>query len=138
MSTKKQSQVKVEGGCLCGAVRFSVTLPSKWCAHCHCSMCQREHGAGYVTWVGFENDHFTLLRDGGQLKWYQSSPEAKRGFCGSCGSSMLFKSSRWAGEMHVALACLDGPIDRKPQAHAFYDSHVDWIPVDEALQVFSD
>ena len=41
---------KVEGGCLCGAVRFSLELPSKWCAHCHCSMCRRAHGAGYVTW----------------------------------------------------------------------------------------
>jgi hypothetical protein len=25
----------VHGGCLCGAVRFELALPSKWCAHCH-------------------------------------------------------------------------------------------------------
>ena len=38
------------GGCLCGAVRFTVTLPSLFCGHCHCTLCQRSHGAGYVTW----------------------------------------------------------------------------------------
>ncbi len=135
MSERKQSKVATEGGCLCGAVRFRLSLPSKWCAHCHCRMCQREHGAGYVTWVGFESDHFTLLSGEAQLNWYPSSPEAKRGFCGNCGSSMLFESSRWAGEMHVALACLGEPIDREPQAHVFYDTHVEWMPVDETLQI---
>ena len=136
MSERKHSEKAVEGGCLCNAVRFSVKLPSKWCAHCHCSMCRRQHGAGYVTWVGFESDHFKLL-NGEQLSWYESSPGARRGFCDTCGSSMLFESDRWAGEMHVALACLDEPIDRKPQAHAFYNSHIDWMPVDDALQIFN-
>lgn len=132
MSEKKT----VEGGCLCGAVRFFVTLPSKWCAHCHCSMCRRVHGAGYVTWVGFESDYFTLQRADG-LNWYESSPGARRGFCSTCGSCMLFESNRWAGETHVALASFDGPIDREPQAHAFYDSHVNWMPVDDALKIFN-
>jgi len=46
---------------------------------------------------------------------------------------MLFESDRWSGETHVALACLDEPHELKPQAHAFYASHVDWMPVDESL-----
>lgn len=127
---------RVSGGCLCGAVRFEIDLPSKWCAHCHCSMCRRAHGAGYVTWVGLERPHFHLLEGEADLRWYASSPGARRGFCRQCGSSMLFESERWAGETHVALGCLDGPIDRAPQAHAFYDSHVDWVPIDDALTVF--
>jgi len=122
----------IEGGCFCGAVRFSIDLPSKWCAHCHCTMCRRIHGAGYVTWVGVDSEHFKLTRDD-TLRWYESSPGARRGFCKNCGSSMLFESARWGGETHVALACLEGTIDRKPQANAFYDAHVDWMPVDESL-----
>ena len=125
----------VHGGCLCGAVRFAIDLPSKWCAHCHCSKCRRSHGAGYVTWVGFDSAHFRLLQGDHQLEWYASSPEARRGFCRTCGSSMLFESSRWNGETHVALACIDDPIDRAPQAHAFYDTHVDWVAIDEKLPI---
>ena len=129
-----QAQI-VHGGCLCGAVQFELTLPSKWCAHCHSSMCRRAHGAGYVTWVGFDSRHVRLLQGDQHLHWYLSSQGARRGFCGTCGSTMLFESRRWAGETHVALACIDGRIDRAPQAHAFYDAHVDWIPIDDSLQI---
>lgn len=124
----------VSGGCLCGAVRFEAELPSKWCAHCHCSMCRRAHGAGYVTWVGFPSAQFHLRRGDDRLVWYASSPGARRGFCRTCGSTMLFESERWAGETHVALGCLDGPIDRQPQANVFFDAHVDWMPIDETLK----
>lgn len=125
----------IHGGCLCGAVKFEMKLPSKWCAHCHCTMCRRAHGAGYVTWVGFESEHFKLLSDDGHLQWFKSSPGARRGFCNTCGSTMLFEAERWAGETHVALACIDDPIDREPQAHVFSDARVSWMPIDEALKL---
>lgn len=128
------SQNTITGGCLCGAVKFELMLPSKWCAHCHCSMCRRAHGAGYVTWAGFDSDHFNLLKGDHHLQWYESSPGARRGFCSSCGSSMLFESERWADETHVALACLDGKIDREPRANAFFDTHVGWMPIDDGLE----
>ena len=125
----------VHGGCLCGAVRFMLELPSKWCAHCHCTMCRKYHGAGYVTWVGFEQKHFTLGAGENELRWHESSPGAFRGFCSHCGSSLLFRSERWAGEIHVALGCLDDEIDRKPSAHVYHDTRVDWVVIDEALKL---
>lgn len=134
MTTKPSESRKtsVQGGCLCGAVRFDVDLPSKWCAHCHCTMCQRAHGAGYVTWAGFKKESFRLTQDD-QLKWHESSPGARRGFCKTCGSSMLFESARWADETHVALACIDDRIDRQPQANVNYDTHVEWMTADQDL-----
>ena len=127
----------VKGSCLCGAVGFHFELPSKWCAHCHCNMCRKEHGAGYVTWAGFEEAAYHLDRGDEQLRWYESSAGASRGFCHTCGSSMFFKSARWAGEIHVALGCLDGAIDRTPQANVYHDSHVDWMPIDDALKLYN-
>ena len=50
------SEAKVPGSCFCGAVRFSAQLPSLFCGHCHCSMCRRSHGAGYVTWFAVPRD----------------------------------------------------------------------------------
>lgn len=118
------------GSCLCGAVTFSLAWPSKWVAHCHCSMCRRAHGAAFVTWVGVESGQFSLEDPDGLLRWYTSSPGAERGFCSRCGSSMLFRSERWPGEMHVAVANLDEGADRAPMAHVFWDTHVDWADVD--------
>jgi hypothetical protein len=124
----------IKGSCLCGAIEFSANLPSKWCAHCHCSMCRKHHGAGYVTWVGFEQDQVTFLRGEDQIGWYMSSPGAQRGFCRKCGSSMFFRSERWAGELHIVLGCINDTIDRQPEANVFFDKHVDWMPVDKTLK----
>jgi hypothetical protein len=127
----------VSGGCLCGAVKFSAELPSKWCAHCHCTMCRRAHGAGYVTWVGFEDSQFRIETGEDRLRWFASSENAQRGFCATCGSTMFFRSSKWAGEIHIALASIADPIDRKPQANVFHATHVDWMPLDDALAIFN-
>ena len=124
----------VDGGCFCGAVRYQLALPSKWCAHCHCTMCRRIHGAGYVTWVGMPSDNFRLV-SAEHLEWFASSPGARRGSCNICGSNMLFESARWPDETHVTLASLDGPIDRRPQAHASYKAHVDWMALEDGLTI---
>jgi hypothetical protein len=116
----------VEGGCFCGAVRFRIGLPPKWCAHCHCSMCRRAHGAAFVTWVGSAADRFELLSGAAALRRYESSPEATRSFCGNCGTMLFFESRRWPGEVHVTLAHLDSPAGLVPQAHAYWSSHVPW------------
>jgi hypothetical protein len=118
------------GGCLCGYVRFRVEWPSQWVAHCHCTLCRRAHGAGYVTWFGMAEDRARIHDDAGSLRWYASSPGAERGFCARCGSSLFFRSERWPGELHITLANLDGPADRVPQAHVFWDTHVDWAAGD--------
>ena len=122
------SEATVAGACLCGAIQIEMTLPSLWCEHCHCSQCRRFHGAGVVTFAGFDEAGFRVVRGEHQLRWYHSSAAARRGFCGECGSSFLFQSERWPGEMHVTLANIIDPIDREPQGHVHYASHVGWLP----------
>ena len=50
-----------EGRCLCGAVRFAVTPPTLFFAHCHCRWCREAHGAAFVSWVGCAEDRFRFL-----------------------------------------------------------------------------
>ena len=119
------------GKCLCGAVCFTATLPSKWVAHCHCTLCQRAHGAGVVTWVGFEHEHVAIDDPQARLRWYESTPGAQRGFCGRCGSTLFFRSQNWPGELHVVRSNFDDPIDREPQVHVFHDTHAPWLVLGE-------
>jgi len=114
------------GGCLCGAVRFRIGVPPLWIAHCHCSMCRRAHGAGFVTWVGVVAERFVLESGADLLKHYQSSVAATRSFCGRCGSPLFFQSSRWPGETHVTLASLDDGTGLEPQAHAYWGARAPW------------
>ncbi len=121
------------GACLCGAISFSLRWPSKWVAHCHCTMCQRAHGAALVTWVSIPAEQFELRDPQSLLREYQSSSEARRSFCRRCGSSLIFRSQRWPGEVHVARANIIDPVDRAPMAHAFFDTRVEWLEVNDAL-----
>jgi hypothetical protein len=121
------------GRCQCGAVRFAAHLPTKWVAHCHCTMCRRAHGAAFVTWVGVADTSFELTDPDGVLRWYASSPGAQRGFCSRCGSMLFFRSQRWPGETHVVRASFDSELDREPQVHVFYDTRVSWFEVNDAL-----
>lgn len=124
---------RMAGGCLCGALRFTIAGASKWCAHCHCSLCRRAHGAAFVTWLGCDEDSVAIDDGGGTLRWYESSPGAERGFCARCGSTVLFRSRRWPDELHLTCASLDGAADRAPQAHVYWDSHVDWSDLERNL-----
>lgn len=124
---------KVSGGCLCGAVVLEAQLPSLWCAHCHCTQCQRFHGAPLVTWVGFRADSVEFTVGEKRVAWHVSSPAGQRGFCRQCGSSFLFRSEQWPDELHISLTNLFGPIDREPEAHVFYDSHVSWLTLGDTL-----
>ncbi len=119
------------GRCLCGEVQFTAMLPSKWVAHCHCTMCQRSSGSAFVTWVGLDADQCRIEDPRGHLTWYRSSDQGERGFCSCCGSTLFFRSERWAGELHVTLANFVGPVDQPPQAHVFWDTHVAWVKLDE-------
>lgn len=123
----------MKGSCLCGAVRFAIGLPTAFCAHCHCSMCRRAHGAGYVTWVGAPRSGFRLETGAGRLVRYRSSEHGMRSFCGVCGSSLFCELDTEPQIVDVVLANLDGPIDRAPQAHAYYDSRADWVRIDDDL-----
>lgn len=115
------------GACLCGSVSFSAGLPSKWVAHCHCTRCQRAHGAAFVTWASVESAAVELDDPDRLLRWYESTEGGSRGFCSKCGSPMFFKAPAWPGELHIARALFLDPIDREPQVHAYYDTHVDWV-----------
>ncbi|MCF7222736.1 GFA family protein [Marilutibacter chinensis] len=122
-----------KGSCLCGSVRFSARMPARWVAHCHCTRCQRAHGAAFVTWAGMEAGRVSIDDPSSTLRWHVADEGGQRGFCSRCGSPMFFKGDRWPGELHVARALFADDLEQLPQVHAYYDTHVDWFEVADAL-----
>ena len=128
----EKPKAPVTGGCYCGAVRFEVVLPSLWCAHCHCSMCRRSHGAGFVTWFAVPHAQFKLESDD-QLLRHRSSDHGTRSFCGRCGSSLFCESTRHPDQIDIVLANMDGPIDREPEMHVYWSDRAAWIEPGDSL-----
>ncbi len=129
-----EMQSRAHGSCLCGAVLFAADLPPKWVAHCHCSRCQRAHGAAFVTWVGFAEGDVKVSDPQQLLGWYCLT-KASRGFCTRCGSPMFFRSLRYPGELHVARALFHERLAQQPQTHAFFSAHVSWATLADELPI---
>ena len=125
--------VLVPGSCLCGAVRFEVALPTLVCVHCHCTMCSRSHGAGYVTWFSLPKAQWRTTAGEAELARHRSSDHGVRSFCRRCGSSLFFETSEREGDIDVVLANMHAAIDREPQLHVFFDDRVEWVEVNDSL-----
>ena len=82
--------MSMTGRCACGRVKYKVT-EATGIVSCHCKMCQRLHG-NYNPMMVAEKQAFRLVDEKG-LSWFDSSAEARRGFCKECGSA-LFKEQR--------------------------------------------
>ncbi len=121
----------VTGSCFCGAVEFEIELPTLFCGHCHCSMCRRPHGASFVTWTGVPPERFRITAGEQDIARFESSEKGTRSFCRNGGSQMFCQSEPEV--IDIALAALHGKIDRRPEAHYYYDSRADWTVVNDDL-----
>lgn len=118
------------GSCLCGAVRYRASGPLTAVTYCHCSMCRRWHGhVGAYTAV--DRDAFALVEDRG-LRWYASSPTARRGYCAECGSSVLFDEYALP-KMAICAGTLDSPTGIREKAHIFAASAGDYYDIHDQL-----
>lgn len=128
MTTKDRAA----GSCACGAIKYVVNLPVRFCIHCHCRGCRKVHGAAFVTWFGVSIQSFKVS---GQenLRWYRATQDSRRSFCGSCGTPMFFVGVQWPGEVHVTRASLIQEADISPRFHIFFDQHVPWFEFEDSL-----
>lgn len=121
------------GSCQCKKVSFEVSLPISWDGHCHCTQCQKIHGAAFVTWVGFKTDNFKILDPENKFRTYNSGI-ADRGFCSNCGSSFYFKYNSnitpqmdWKGFVYFTRTNITTELNHAPAQHIYYGSHVKWF-----------
>jgi len=71
-------EMMTPGSCFCGAVRFEVDLPVHSAAYCHCSMCRRMHGAGYVAWLAVPYPQLRIVAGEDRLTRFRSSEHGTR------------------------------------------------------------
>ena len=116
------------GRCDCGAVAFTVTGARQALTACHCSQCRRTSGHFWVA-TNAPFDQLTFTRDDG-LRWYESSAWAKRGFCGTCGSSLFYRMNDEAG-IGIAAGCLESPTDMHISKHIFCADKGDYYDISD-------
>ncbi len=131
-----QPYADLDGGCLCGAFRFTYSGPLGGdlgaVTVCHCAQCRR--GQGYASAVapalarGFE-----VVRGREALGEYESSPGKWRAFCKACGSPLYSRRDSKPDDLRLRLGALDAtPPGLKAQAHIFTAGAPAWSFGDDA------
>jgi len=129
-SGMEEGLMKVTGSCLCGAVRFESSVRPRRVTHCHCSMCRRAIGTAVATFATFESSKVNWLGDPAR---YDSSEQAWRGFCTTCGSSVCFGYKPRPERIYITVGILDDPDAYPAGFHDYRSSRIEWLHVDEHL-----
>lgn len=98
--------VKLTGSCLCGGIRYRIRGDAREVVNCFCEQCRKTSGH-YVAATRVNEENLDI-EEQGTLRWYESSPGVKRGFCSRCGGN-LFWDNQQKKQISVMAGTLDVP-----------------------------
>jgi len=127
----------LEGGCLCGAIRYRLTGPSLFVSQCCCKDCQKATGTGHTTIVGI---HKSQLAVEGTLATFSNTGatggSVTRHFCGTC-AGRIYTSGDLPGEfIMVQAGSLDDPDAITPESVIYLKDAPRWDHFDPAIPKF--
>jgi hypothetical protein len=119
--------MKIEGGCLCGKVRYSGEAEPIFVGVCHCTNCQKSSGTAFNAVIAVPK---TAVRLTGTLKTFEGQGDTgsatyKR-FCPECGSPVVEEAAIMADVVMIPTGTLDNPGSAKPTMQIYCDSAQPW------------
>ena len=121
----------LQGGCQCGAVRYQISGKPIVVAICHCTMCRRANAAPVVAWAMFPESQVAFSQ--GAPTAYASSPDAKRGFCSTCGTQISFTATYIPGLIDITVGSFDQPDAVSPALHYWDSKRLPWVEFADGL-----
>jgi hypothetical protein len=124
----------IQGGCLCGRVKFAFTLPVQVMVHCHCSRCRKSSGAAHATNLTVAPDQFRWLQGEDAIARYEL-PDARsfgKWFCRGCGCPVP-RLARNGQFVIVPAGSLESALPVSPTDHIFWASRPAWHCPDGGL-----
>ena len=124
----------INGSCLCGAIRYTISQPVTELRACHCTACQKLSGAGGTVNAPLPSSAFKVTQ--GTLKRFTMKADSGRTlhrfFCGECGTP-IYSQRELTPEMVVVRAgAFDNPGEMKIGAHIWTKSARPWSYIDPA------
>ncbi len=122
------------GGCLCGAVRYTLTGEPRTARICWCRACQHISGNGTVnalfaaeavSLAGLPSEYFRAAESGNLVR---------RRFCGACGCHLFADSPGYPGVVVVRVGTLDDPSSVEPSSNIWSSSAPRWACLDASIE----
>jgi len=133
------SDITLEGGCLCGHIRYRASgLPFE-VTHCHCAQCRRYTGAIHSTGIAYNAENINWLHGEPTIYLATDTSISGRSFCPKCGSSIAHHSldDDDDDDIWLYIGTLDNPGSVTPQNHIFIEEKIPWVKIDDGLPQYA-
>lgn len=115
--------IRKEGGCRCGQVRFMITAPAFLTAVCHCTGCQRMTGSAFSLSAAFPSNAFTITKGEPVIGGLHGS--TRHFFCPHC-LSWMFTRPDGFDFVNVRTTMLDDPNGFSPFIETYTSEKLAW------------
>jgi len=125
------------GGCLCGAIRYSLSAPVTNLRACHCANCQRSSGGAGTVNAVVPSSSLKITK--GATRRYDDSATRSgrtlsRHFCADCGSPIYSQRNPDPGFLVVRAGSLDDSSGMKITGNIWTSSACSWAHIDPATE----
>jgi hypothetical protein len=123
----------LNGSCLCGGVRFTVSGEYTKIDKCHCSICRKISGSGHCACIITRPENLTWVSGRELVRTYVHSERCTPSFCERCGCPVPLIGN--LGYCFVPAGALDDDPGVGTWKHLFVDSKAPWDAIgDDAPQ----
>jgi hypothetical protein len=134
---KQEGDMKLEGGCLCGKVRYSGEAEPIFVGVCHCTNCQKSSGTAFNAVVAVPKPAVSLT---GTVSTYEGKGDTGNAvykqFCPECGSPIAEEAAVMADVVMIMVGTLDDPSVAQPAMQIYCDSAQPWALLEGGIQRF--
>lgn len=129
---------KIEGGCLCGSVRYTSDAEPLMVVNCYCETCRKNSGATNSYNYGMPAGSVQVT--GATVKTFEDRSGASgkpfhRMFCSICGSHFLSSGPAYDGLEFIKAGTIDSG-HMAPAAHIWTEEMLGWQQIPEGAQQF--
>jgi len=129
--------MEISGSCLCNAVQFKVSGAPKSVVNCHCSICRKQSGAPFSTYVAVPESAFEIVAGADSISSFQIGEGAQKYFCKHCGSPIFNNNIRYPGLSIIYLGGISDLMEITPTANIYCESQLSWTSSIVGLRSFA-
>jgi hypothetical protein len=122
---------RLEGGCACGAVRFSLNR-TLFVWICHCNACKKRTGSAYGISLPVDDDDVEKFT--GNTEVYvrvgESGKNVSYEFCPKCGTTVRWRVERIGNRQCFAGGALDDPAQLEIGGEMYTNEGLRWARLD--------
>lgn len=129
-----RQNMKRQGGCLCGQVRYEISGEPLAVVICHCKNCQKQSGSTFSINIIGQSEQIEIQ---GNLSTYadtnDSGDPVNRNFCENCGSPIFSEILSQGNLIALKVGTLDDTSDIEPQTQFWCISKQNWLSLDTKM-----